>query len=647
MKTITKISALLIAMLMLTGCIFNPVRCVSSLVQDIVSISEQVIPTPDIDMPTDEPQPTAPEPAETKEAEQTEQSKASPTTEATPEPTAMPEPIYTTPDEAEEAFRTLDDELFTWYVTTDITTLDQFCAYPEDFGIDEASVPVTLGDFSEAANDEWVESCIGWRARLCEIDRSALSEHTAFAYDTYCRFFDGEIESKDWFFNYEPLDEYVGLHMNLPLVFGLYMFKDVKDVENYLTLMADVPRYMGQVLAFEQERADRGLFMTEDMLDQILSDLKTVAESGETSYLHGTFREEMEKADFLTAAQKESFIAQNDELVRTKWVEGYQLLYDGLEKLRSKCRKPVGAYEQGGSAYDYFCWKLRYEAAGNRTVEDEIKLLEDCISQMYDELLQCARSCYSDLISGKKLTTGSLESDEAYLKSLMPKIVPAMPDVEVKYLEIPKELQDSFSPAAYLTPALDDYRHNIILTNPKDQEHYDMSTLAHEGFPGHMYQFTYQYALGTIPKFQLVIESNGYAESWSTNSELNIARINEQFGADLATATFLNDYITNLIVMVCSLKVNGQGATKLMLEKYLNKWGMSDAADQLYDVSINMPIYYFKYAGGFSELFALTERCKKAVRNFDSVAFYREYLSWGPGYFDLLNERMTAWANAQ
>lgn len=636
MKRISKLCAVMLALLMLTGCIFTPARCVTSLIQD--SLATPTAGTQPTE-PTEVPVVTEPPVVEATEA---------PTTEPTSEPEPTVAPIYATPEEAEARFKELDDEMFVWYVTSDITTLDQFCAYPENFGINEADVPVTLGDFSEEANNEWVADCAEWRAKLAEIDREALSDHSALAYDTICRFFDGEIESKDWFYNYEPLDEYVGLQSNLPLVFGLYMFKDEKDVQNYLELLADVPRYMGQVLAFEQERANRGYFMTEDMLDEILPGIKAIAESGETSYLHGTFKEAMDDADYLTAAQKKEYIAKNDELVKTVWVEGYQLLYDGLEALREKCREPIGAYEQGGDAYDYFCWKLRMEGAGNRSVKSEIRLVEDCISEMYSELMERYPKCYDEFMEGKALTLGSLAEDEKYLKSIIDQIVPPMPEVEVKYLEIPKELQDDFSPAAYLTPALDDYYHNIILTNPKDQEHYDMSTLAHEGFPGHMYQFTYQYNLGTIPKFQLIIETNGYAESWSTNSELNVARINDKFGADLATSTFLNDYLTNLIIMVCTLKVNGMGTSKQGLRDYLSTWGMDQYTDEILDICINMPIYYFKYSGGFCELYNLTNRIKKTLKdNFDSVKFYEEYLSWGPSYFDLLNARMSDWAKAQ
>ncbi len=570
--------------------------------------------------------------------------QAEATAKPTAKPTEAPKELTSEQKKAEEAFLALDEEMFLDQATSDITSLDQYCENPANFGIDETTVPVTLGEFTKEANDEWIEKCVGWREKLNTIDRSLLSDQLQLAYDTYCRYFDMEIESKDWFYCYEPLDEYVGLHMNMPLFFGLYLFKDETDIKNYLTLLADMPRYFGQVLAFEQERANRGLFMTEKMLDTILEDLEKVAESGETSYLHNTFREAMEKQDYLTPEQRETYIARNDELVRTAWVEAYRLLYDGLEALRPKCRARIGAYEQGGDAYAYYCWKMKAEASNNRTIEEELAFLEECNSSLYMTFIYSGSKCYNDLRAEKKITAGSLAADESYLKTLMPKIVPPMPDVTVTYTEVPEELQDSFSPAAYLTPPLDGYRHNIILTNPKDKKDYSMSTLAHEGFPGHMYQFTYQYALGTIPKYQLMIENNGYAESWSTNMEWNIAKINDYDNMDLAIASFAGEYVSNILVTIVSLKVNGQGASYDDICNYLEQWGIEeDDIQDMYDYAIDMPIYFFKYTGGFCELFDLTNRCSKG----DLVTFFTEYLHWGPSYFDLLDERMEAWANAE
>ncbi len=579
----------------------------------------------------------------TTEPAMTEEPTAEPTPESTPEPTKSPEEIKALQEEAEAAFWALDNELFMDTVTSSITSLDQYCEHPEDFGIDESTVPVTLGEFTAEANDEWVEQCIAYREKLSAIDRNYLSDQLQFAYDTYCRYFDMEIESKDWFYCYEPLDEYVGLQVNMPLFFGLYSIKDQQDIENYLTLMADMPRYYGQVLAFEQERANRGLFMTETMLDEVLSEIEPIMNSADTSYLHETFPELLEDQDYLTDAQRKEYIARNDELVRTAWVEAYKLLYDGLEELRPMCRARMGAKEQGGNAYDYYCWKMKVEASNNRTPEEELKFLESCTRTIYSIYGTAYAKSSEKISAGEKVMTGSLEGDEAYLKTLMPQIVPEMPEVSVVYKEVPEELQDGFSPAAYLTPALDGYQNNIILTNPKDDEHYDMSTLAHEGFPGHMYQFTYQYNLGTIPKFQLMIESNGYAESWSTNAEWNIAQLHVDYDKNLAIATVMWGFFTSNILACVSLKVNAMGADQKEIREYLTNYGLQRYTKLMYDYAIDMPIYYFKYAGGFCELFDLTNR----YAGNDKVAFYTEYLHWGPSYFDLLNERMNEWANAK
>ena len=207
MKSIKRLLAVfLIAAMLFTGCVMRRIgNCVINM------LPEQETPSPVSD---------ATEPPATEKPQPTE----------APDPTSAP--VYTTPEEAEQAFRALDDELFRWYVTQDITTLDQYCAHPEDFGIDESTVPVTLGELSKEQNDQWIEDCKQWKERLYEIDRNALSEHLAFAFDTYERFFDLEIESADWFYCTELLDLYVGVHMNLPLVFGLYQFKDKTDVEN-------------------------------------------------------------------------------------------------------------------------------------------------------------------------------------------------------------------------------------------------------------------------------------------------------------------------------------------------------------------------------------------------------------------------------
>ena len=540
-----------------------------------------------------------------------------------------------------EAFLALDREIFTWYATDDITMLDQFCYDPSAFGIDESAVPVILGDLSEEHHAEWITSCRRWLDRLQKFDADNLSEQYRFAYDTYIRYFENELESEDLFYYYEPLEEYVGIHVNLPLLFGLYTFRNIADVEHYLTLLQDVPRYFGQILAIEQKRAELGIFMTEASLEAILTDLDHVIENRNTSYLQTTFREALDDATWIDSEQKLAYYQQNDEIVRTVYTDAYQTLRDGLSALQPYCRAKVGAKELGADSLRYFALQIRTESGSDWTIDETIDFLETSAMDLYYPLMAA-----NNKSSGRKntITTGTVEGDERYLKTLITDIVPPMPAVSRTLRNIPPELQEGFSPAAYLIPPVDHYTDNTILINPTAKT--NLLTLAHEGYPGHMYQYTYQYALGTIPLFQMAIEPIGYAEGWANNAEYSIAKRADMFGTAECMTSVLNSNLSNLIVLTASLKVNGKGATKEDVKAFLTEWGMESYLDRIYEIAVDMPIYYCKYVMGFCRQYEITENCRE-IFDFRDKDYYEEYLSWGPGGFDLLEEKMIAWANAQ
>ena len=275
------------------------------------------------------------------------------------------------------------------------------------------------------------------------------------------------------------------------------------------------------------------------------------------------------------------------------------------------------------------------------TVDEAIAFLDDISEELYLVLMKASRMATSD---DDSFTTGTLEGDEEYLKTLLPDIVPEMPEINVTYKEIPKELQDGFSPAAYLLPAVDNYTENTILINPASQT--DLLTLAHEGYPGHMFQYTYQYSLGTIPLFQFITEPIGYAEGWSTNAEYSVAKRARLFGVPNVTLSTINEELIITIITVCTLQVNGKGYSKNQMTEYLNDWGIGSLADVAWDYAVNMPTYWFKYCMGFCQQYSLTERCR-AVYKFKDADFYAEYLSWGPSYFDILEPKLIAWAQEQ
>ena len=78
-----------------------------------------------------------------------------------------------------------------------------------------------------------------------------------------------------------------------------------------------------------------------------------------------------------------------------------------------------------------------------------------------------------------------LKQLEEGIKKCFPE--PPKTNVDVKY--VPKAMEAHLSPAFYMIPAIDDYQDNVIYVN---QAHMGntltlYTTLAHEGYPGHLY----------------------------------------------------------------------------------------------------------------------------------------------------------------
>jgi uncharacterized protein (DUF885 family) len=113
------------------------------------------------------------------------------------------------------------------------------------------------------------------------------------------------------------------------------------------------------------------------------------------------------------------------------------------------------------------------------------------------------------------LEVTDFESTLDELSSLMLDYFPEGPELTYTVKTVHPSMSDSLSPAFYLVPAIDNYNSNVIYINGTT----DIQTLAHEGFPGHMYQTTYFASLNPDP-LRLVMDVTGYSEGWATYVEL-------------------------------------------------------------------------------------------------------------------------------
>ncbi|MEN6419681.1 MAG: DUF885 family protein, partial [Clostridiaceae bacterium] len=430
---------------------------------------------------------------------------------ATPEATAEPTPDPVVSQATADALDALDLKVFKWYATSDGYSYHMFVNDPANFGIDPAAVPMTMGEFTEEDSKRLGLEAGVFLEELKQIDRVQLPDEQQFSYDVLEQFLTDYSEETNFEYYYEPLTEYSGIHANLPLSFALFELKDTQDVEDYLTLLADVPRYMGQVLAYEQKRAELDMFMTEVALNAILEDCQTLIDSRDTSFLYATFNDAIDALN-LPADQAKNYKDRNASLIKNEFIGAYETLYNGLVTLKGSCRTYEEAAALNETQKAYFEYSMQGEANNFMSVEETLDLLKDEFSYLLNDYF----TIYSEnpnLNEMDSQTVKAATADENLesLKSIMAKLLPALPEHNLLLTDVPEELQDMFSPAAYVIPALDDWKDNIVYINTAEDEASDetadgsaavvipegketyldavnrLSTLAHECYPGHLY----------------------------------------------------------------------------------------------------------------------------------------------------------------
>ncbi|HWQ97491.1 MAG TPA: DUF885 family protein [Clostridia bacterium] len=563
--------------------------------------------------------------------------------------TPLPSPTFTVSDTTEAAFHALDLEVFRWYVTQDGYSYHMFVDDPTVYQIDPASVKMTLGEFTEEDSVRVTQEATVYLDQLNAINREELKPDTQFSYDVLQQILTDDAEETHFEYFYEPLTEYSGLHSNMPLSFALFELKNVQDVEDYLTLLADMPRYMGQVLAYEQKRAELGMFMTEPALDAILEDIQLIIDAKDTTFLYVTFEEGIDKLTSLTPEQAQTYKDRNASLLKNEYLNSFQTLYDGLSDLRKSCRTYEEASQHTEIQKEYYEYSMQAGGCNSLTVEETLEMLKSELNYLLYDFVKISNDRPDIYDAEINLTSGDMQKDLDYLQTLIQPLLPVLPEHNLTLTDVPEELQDQFAPAAYVIPAMDDWKDNTIYINTATEDPTLLLTLAHEGYPGHMYQYIYQRSKDNLGLMQRAANFSGYAEGWAQFAEFLAVENQDQYDKELVRFYFDYGQIMNSILpAIISILVNYYGYTEEAVANAVSGYGFDGEyiAPIFYKTVVDQPYYFFDYAVGYSQLAQLYRDTKDELGDkFDMASFLKTYLDLGPGNFDLVKEQINVWSD--
>ena len=439
----------------------------------------------------------------------------------------------------------------------------------------------------------------------------------------------------------EPLTPSGGVTSQLPVLLAEYTFRNTRDIKDYLGLLSQMDTYFLGILDYEQKKADAGLFMSDEACLKVIEGCEVFTEHPDDNFLIDTFSNRLNAMDGLTDTQKNTYLKQHSKVLSDHVIPAYSQMIKGLTMLLGRGHNNWGLCNfPEGKAY--------YEAvvSADTGCDDSV---EDLFSQITKARREDLTFCQNLLEKNPKLASQSpkpdaaLKEENAMLSRLQKEILtdfPAPPQTEVEICHVDPVLSEYLAPAFYITAPIDDISHNRIYINDakNDTDIYYFTTLAHEGYPGHLYQTICTASYGA-PEVRSLLNYPGYTEGWATYTEMQ-AFYYAGLDPDLASLLQHNQAATLSLYATADIGIHYFGWEKEKIAAFWSEYGVDDTATvkRITDLILEEPGNYLKYYVGYLKFRQMREQLALENKSFSVSAFHEAILRTGPSPFSVLEE---------
>ena len=436
-----------------------------------------------------------------------------------------------------------------------------------------------------------------------------------------------------------------GQQVQILLTLSEYRLKNEQNIKSYFKLLRGLNAYFDSLIEYSKEQVKRNLFISDESLEETLKQIKSVT-TQKDNMLAATFNLRISEVKGINAATKKQYCRENKKIVKMEVIPAYERLYSHLQALKGNGKNKNGLYYYKNGK-DYYEALVAQKTGSAKTVEEMIEISDQTIEKCLRKLIKLQKK-YPNIINRYRKSKKNIkivQNSQKVLNKLRQKMVkyyPKAPKVSCKIKYVHKTMEEYTSPAFYMVPAVDSYKENVIYIN-KSQTAELYPTLAHEGYPGHLYQNVYYAAKGDDP-VRYLLDYPGYSEGYATYVEgFSYSMMDAEGYGDIYQQMNMEMYEYNLAL--CSrvdFGVHYEGWKKKDVRAYLRSFGMEKSqADELFQMIIENPANYLSYYIGYQEFHELlTDYKNKAGKQYNLKAYHTEILDAGPCSFDILRRRI-------
>lgn len=578
-------------------------------------------------------------------------------------------------------FESFTENLFRAEVSANTLTLHYALADPASQGIKKPAVSLGTVSSDAASAEETARLCQNYEKQLKNFHYSRLSKDNQLTLDMLLLYFHTRASLGKNYILDEPLGPSLGIQAQLPVLLAEYAFYTKEDISDYLKLLGTIKPYFQSILDFEKEKISSGCFMSNTTLDRILKQCSSFIQNPDSNYMDDIFAQKLKTFSNPKLSQKdqEELCTYHHKLIIQQVIPAYQELVSGLKTLRGSGKNSRGlAYFEGGRAY--YLYLLQSQTGTYVPVKKIEQRLSAQLLKDYEEiqtLLKSDPSLASSLSQYSTAITLTPSQMLEKLPSLMAGDFPELKNTTYELRSVHESMKSFLSPAFYLTPPVDTGSPNVIYINDSGRTTSLelFGTLAHEGFPGHLYQ-TVSFSRSKPANIRYLITSSGYVEGWATYVEsyayqyaaslmTNLSRnsassdfhdsdtsgtsdtsgksstSNMSSASNATRLAWLNRSMNLCIYSLIDIGIHYRGWEQARVAAFLKAFGITNAsaASEIYQYIVETPGNYLKYYWGYLNFLDLKKSCQNSMgADFDLKKFHRKIMEIGPVQFPILEK---------
>lgn len=529
---------------------------------------------------------------------------------------------------------------------SDYYTLHSYLKDPETYDIDSASVEKTFGRMDAESMEENRKEIQETLDQLQAFDYEQLTDQQQDTYDIFTYNTECSKELSDPKFDYiaSAFSPMTGIHVSFPTIFADWTFDSEQELKDLILMIQDVDDYTQSAIDYTYIQNEKGYLCLD--FDSILSYCEKILDKGlESSVLKG-LQDQVDALD-LNSDQTKAYRQELEQAFSDSYLQAYQLIKTAMSDLKQSGNNHPNGLASFDVGKEYYSLLMKNNTGSDMEVIEVEDLMDTACKEHLQTFIENADSDMSFLFTSTNYTGYEQMLDD--IQDQMFDDFPKVESLEYEIKDMEEDVASDNGVAAYFQiPEIDGDLKGQLRVNPNNNNMKAIDTymtVAHEGMPGHMYQYNYAQEHISEPLRWSILASSAYQEGYATYAQHYSLRYLK--GIKPKQLKAYSEYMLVIYdaLVLADIGIHYYNWDQEKCQKEIEENYGITIDEKQYNQLLYTPCAFEPYYTGYEQIMDLKERAKNTLKSdYNEKEFHTILLNCGPAPFFIVEENMAkAW----